>query len=211
MIKRILLAAVLVIGGVWIFWNYSFEFTGRIPPNKCLQVVAGETKIISQDQAKLLLAEAFEAGEFLPQESLVCSYFPASGAGDLKLNKVGLTKDAQKMLDAAEAFFGYIPKGGYDAGGVSTGHIPGSAHYEGRAVDFFFRPHDEKPNRITGWQLAMWATVNAAEYNIKTVIFDDKIWTRLNSSAGWRDYVHPSGDRKNPILRHLDHVHIDVN
>ena len=211
MIKRILLAAIFVICGVWIFWNYSFEFTGRIPPNKCLQVVADERKIISQDQAKLLLAETFEADEFLPQESLVCSYFPATGDGDLKLNKVGLTKDAQKMLDAAEDFFGYIPKGGYDAGGVSTGHIPGSAHYEGRAVDFFFRPHDEKPNRITGWQLAMWATVNAAEYNIKTVIFDDKIWTRMNSSAGWRDYVHPSGDRKNPILRHLDHVHIDVN
>jgi hypothetical protein len=211
MIKRILLTAIFGIFGVWIFWNYSFEFTGRIPPNKCSQVVADETKIISQTQAKRLLTEAFEAGDFLPKESLVCSYFPVTGDGDLKPNKVGLTKDAQRMLDAAEDFFGYIPKGGYVAGGVSTGHIPGSAHYEGRAVDFFFRPHDEKPNRITGWQLAMWATVNAAEYNIKTIIFDDKIWTRLNSSAGWRDYVHPSGDRKNPILRHLDHVHIDVN
>jgi hypothetical protein len=211
MFKRAVLFIFIAVGGLWIYWNYSFEFTGRIPPNRCLQTIESEQKLLSIPQAQELLAQYQSEEEFLPKESLVCSYFPTAEAGDLKLNKVGLTKNAQKMLNAAEEFFGYIPKGGYDAGGVSTGHIKGSAHYEGRAVDFFFRPHDEKPNRLKGWQLAIWATVNAEEYKIKTVIFDDKIWTRMNSSAGWRNYVHPSGDRKNPILRHLDHVHIDVS
>ena len=46
---------------------------------------------------------------------------------------------------------------------------------------------------------------------IRTVIFDDRIWTAgASSDDGWRDYDPPdrSGDRA--ILEHRDHVHVDV-
>jgi hypothetical protein len=42
------------------------------------------------------------------------------------------------------------------------------------------------------------------------VIFDDRIWTLWASAEGWRGYTHPSGNTRNPILRHLDHVHVAV-
>ncbi|WP_408898770.1 hypothetical protein ACJ5H2_06595 [Nocardioides sp. R1-1] len=43
---------------------------------------------------------------------------------------------------------------------------------------------------------------------MRTVIFDDRIWTA--GREGWRDYDPPdrAGDRR--ILEHRDHVHVDV-
>ena len=43
-----------------------------------------------------------------------------------------------------------------------------------------------------------------------SVIYADRIWTSWAAYLGWRDYVHPSGDTRNPVLRHLDHVHVAV-
>jgi hypothetical protein len=45
---------------------------------------------------------------------------------------------------------------------------------------------------------------------VLSVIYADRIWTSWAAYAGWRDYVHPSGDTRNPVLRHLDHVHVAV-
>ena len=45
---------------------------------------------------------------------------------------------------------------------------------------------------------------------IKDWIFADQIWTSWAAYAGWRDYVHPSRNRTNAVLRHLDHVHVAV-
>lgn len=195
----------------WIFWQYGFEATNRIRFGLCQSESATGVEIISREVALERFANSIKTNKPLKKQSLSCSYWPITNQGGLALNDVGLTKQAQTVVDEAEKVFGYIPKGGYEPGGVSTGHIKGSAHYEGRAIDFFYRPHEKPQNRRAGWQLAIWATLYAEELNIETVIFDDHIWTRLNSTAGWRPYVHPSGDRENPILRHLDHVHIDVN
>jgi hypothetical protein len=87
--------------------------------------------------------------------------------------------------------------------------MPGSAHYEGRAIDAFFRPVSAANSRH-GWLLAQWLVAHAGELDVQNVIFDDRIWTASASSSGWRPYVPPQGITRNPVLRHLDHVHVDV-
>jgi hypothetical protein len=121
----------------------------------------------------------------------------------------GLTPRAETLRAAMERAFGDLPLGGFAPGGVRSGHIPGSAHYEGRAVDVFFRPVSRE-NQRKGWVLAQWLVAHAEDFDIATVIFADRIWTQRRSGEGWRHYQHPSGNRSNPILRHLDHVHVDV-
>ena len=121
----------------------------------------------------------------------------------------GLTANAKVMLDDVREAFGPLPAGGFAAGGVSSGHSPGSAHYEGRAVDFFFRPVDEL-NRRRGWALAHYLVANADRLTVRTVIFDDRIWSASRADEGWRDYEAPGSAGDPAVLRHLDHVHVDV-
>ena len=102
------------------------------------------------------------------------------------------------------------PLGGFEPGGVSTGHMEGSAHYEGRAVDVFVRPVN-RVNKTRGWAIAQYLVSQADRLAIRTVIFDDRIWTSgLRSGSGWRDYDPPSRSGDRAILEHRDHVHVDV-
>jgi hypothetical protein len=122
----------------------------------------------------------------------------------------GLTPRADAVRKDLARTFGKLSTGGYAAGGVSTGHMEGSAHYDGRAVDVFVRPISAA-HTTKGWAMAQYLVARADLLKIKTVIFSDKIWTAGGKSdSGWRDYTPPerSGDPK--ILRHLDHVHVDV-
>jgi hypothetical protein len=107
------------------------------------------------------------------------------------------------------AVYGKQILGGFAPDGVDSGHIEGSAHYEGRALDVFFRPVTAENQRL-GWQQAMWAVAHAERLDLATVIFDRRIWTARRSLQGWRDYRHPSGATDNPVLLHEDHVHVDV-
>jgi hypothetical protein len=99
--------------------------------------------------------------------------------------------------------------GGFQPGGVTEGHMEGSAHYEGRAVDIFVRPVNAD-NLRRGWAIAQYLVAQADRLAIRTVIFDDRIWTAGRSGQGWRDYdpLSSSGDRQ--VLEHRDHVHVDV-
>jgi hypothetical protein len=89
--------------------------------------------------------------------------------------------------------------------------MEGSAHYEGRAIDVFFRPINAE-NRQRGWALATYLVANADRLDIKTLIFDDRIWhAGSRSDDGWTDYRVPSSSRGDrAILEHRDHVHVDV-
>ena len=121
----------------------------------------------------------------------------------------GLTPRAERVRAALEASFGGQSLGGFAPGGVSTGHIDGSAHYDGRALDVFFRPVTTE-GTADGWAVAHWAVAHATELDVTVVIYDRQIWSGQRSSQGWRDYEHPSGDTDNPILAHEDHVHVEV-
>ena len=95
-------------------------------------------------------------------------------------------------------------------GGVSTGHMEGSAHYDGRAVDVFVRPISAE-NKIRGWAIAQYLVAQADRLDIQTVIFDARIWTAGERSGdGWRDYDPPDEPGDRAILEHRDHVHVDV-
>jgi hypothetical protein len=122
---------------------------------------------------------------------------------------LGLTPRADAVRLAMRAVLGKQVLGGFEAGGVSAGHVEGSAHYEGRAVDVFFRPVSAE-NTAAGWQTAMWLVAHAEQLHLATVIFDREIWSSERSTQGWRTYRYPGGDTDNPVLLHEDHVHVDV-
>lgn len=144
-------------------------------------------------------------------EALTC-VLPLTGTTDLAEETVGpggLTPRADALRREMRRVFGRQPLGGFSPGGVSSGHIDGSAHYDGRAVDVFFRPVTEANQRL-GRQQALWSVAHAQRLGIATVIFDRRVWTTARSVQGWRDYRHPSGESDNPVLMHEDHVHVDV-
>lgn len=140
-------------------------------------------------------------------EAFTCDLDGGAPSADAQLTPVGLTPRANAARKDLLAKFGGLAMGGYAPGGVSSGHMAGSAHYEGRAVDVFFRPISPT-NKNRGWAVAQYLVANAARLDIRTVIFDDRIWTA--GREGWRDFTpaETSGDIK--ILEHRDHVHLDV-
>lgn len=134
----------------------------------------------------------------------------ADEAGD-RLDDSGLVERASVVRADVESVFGTLSLGGFQPGGVSSGHMEGSAHYEGRAIDIFVRPINAE-NKKRGWAIASYLVAQAERLSINTLIFDDRIWRAgSRSDDGWTDYDVPSssgGDRR--ILEHRDHVHVDV-
>ena len=125
----------------------------------------------------------------------------------------GLTPRAERVRASLEAAFGPLSLGGFDPGGVTTGHMPGSTHYEGRAVDVFVRPVTEDSRR-RGWAVASYLVAHAERLALGNVIFDGRIWSSGGESEeGWRPYTPPrsgSTEAEQAILEHRDHVHVDV-
>jgi hypothetical protein len=130
--------------------------------------------------------------------------------GSSDLGDSGLTARADTVRRDLVAVFPGQDLGGFAPGGVSTGHMEGSAHYEGRAIDVFVRPVSAV-NRTRGWAIAQYLVSQADRLSIRTVIFDDRIWTSgRRSGDGWRDYDPPERSGDPAILEHRDHVHVDV-
>jgi hypothetical protein len=122
----------------------------------------------------------------------------------------GLTPRADAVRRSVLRAFGDLPLGGYAPGGVSTGHMKGSAHYDGRAVDVFVRPVSTE-NRRRGWAVAAYLVAHASRLHVEHVIFDKRIWTAgSRSESGWRDYDPGSAAGDRVVLEHRDHVHVDV-
>jgi hypothetical protein len=154
-----------------------------------------------------VLASALTGQSF---HAFSCSVDDDADAASRKLTEVGLTRRAAAVRREVEAVFGDQSLGGFAAGGVRDGHMKGSAHYDGRAIDIFVRPVSVE-NKQRGWAIAQYLVAQADRLDVQTVIFDDRIWRAGSRSGdGWRDYDPPrsSGDRA--ILEHRDHVHVDV-
>jgi hypothetical protein len=128
-----------------------------------------------------------------------------------RLDDAGLVRRAATVREELDSVFGPLSLGGFQPGGVSSGHMEGSAHYEGRAVDIFVRPINPD-NQKRGWAIAHYLVAQADRLSINTVIFDDRIWRAgRRSDDGWTDYDVPSSSRGDrAILEHRDHVHVDV-
>jgi len=131
-----------------------------------------------------------------------------------KLNGAGLTSTAATVRRDVQAAFGDLPLGGFAPGGVRSGHMKGSAHYDGRAIDVFVRPVSAS-NKREGWAVAAYLVAQADRLGIDHVIFDGRIWTAGRASeAGWRPYDPGDTSGKSAetiaILEHRDHVHVDV-
>lgn len=140
---------------------------------------------------------------------VTCEYSPDPPPASAALGPLGLTDRAERVRDSVREAFGPLPDGGFAPGGVGTGHGATSAHYRGDAVDFFFRPHTDPSQRAAGWRVANYLVANAQRLGIAVLIFDDLIWSAGRSPEGWRPYVRRDG-AKDPVNRHLDHVHMDV-
>ena len=133
----------------------------------------------------------------------------AASVSTQKAGATGLTPRADRVRGELQMAFGALPLGGFAPGGVTTGHMKGSAHYEGRAVDVFVRPISPD-HRRRGWAIASYLMAHAARLDIATVIFDRKIWTVDRSSSGWRRYTPANTPGDRAVLEHRDHVHVDV-
>ncbi|MFK5689777.1 hypothetical protein ACI3EY_08920 [Ornithinimicrobium sp. LYQ92] len=129
-------------------------------------------------------------------------------AGRQQITDTGLTPRAQAVREALEAEFGELSLGGFAPGGVDSGHGAESTHYEGRAVDVFYRPVTEA-SLDQGWVLAQWLVAHGEGLTVQYVIFDDHWWGVRQSARGWQPYEAPGGS-SDPVLRHRDHVHVDV-
>jgi hypothetical protein len=134
--------------------------------------------------------------------------------GAEKMTASGLTPRAEAVRSDMTKAFGDLSLGGFQPGGVDSGHMNGSAHYEGRAIDVFFRPISADDTR-RGWVLAHYLVANAERLDIQHVIFDGRIWTAGGLSGdGWRTYSPDLTGNESPatkaILMHREHVHVDV-
>jgi hypothetical protein len=142
--------------------------------------------------------------------AFTCVVDDDAGEAPDRLVETGLTRRADVVRRDLGAAFGELSLGGFAPGGVRSGHQPGSAHYDGRALDIFVRPVSPE-NRQRGWAIAQYLLAQADRLGIQTVIFDDRIWTAGSTSdEGWRDYDPPARSGDPAILEHRDHVHVDV-
>jgi hypothetical protein len=146
------------------------------------------------------------------RHALSCTHGGARDEERDRLDGAGLTRRAARVRRDLDDAFGQQRVGGFAPGGVTDGHMPGSSHYEGRAVDVFVRPISPR-NKTRGWAVAQYLVAHAERLAVNTVIFDGRIWTARRAGQGWRDYEPDTSGRSREvarILEHRDHVHVDV-
>lgn len=189
------------------------ELGGRTPGNPEGVAVRLATAVALADVEVAVAREVADGLAGRPRAPrLICSY-PRGDVAPQQPGPSGLVPRARRLRAAWTEVFGPLIAAGFARGGVSSGHVDGSAHYEGRAIDIFFRPFGDAAQARRGWAFAQWLVAHAPDHQVLSVIWDDHIWTSWASYAGWRDYVHPGAspeNRGNAVLRHRDHVHVAV-
>ena len=115
----------------------------------------------------------------------------------------GLTPDAVAVARCAVEQFDMTSIGGLATGG----HVNGSDHYTGRAVDLMVNNWQSSAGAEFGDRVAAYYVENARKFAVTYVIWRGRIWSA--SRPGWRPYSHPDG-RTDPTALHMDHLHISV-
>ena len=109
------------------------------------------------------------------------------------LDDAGLTERAAAVRADLARTFGELALGGFAPGGVSEGHMPGSAHYEGRAIDVFVRPISEG-NKRRGWaDCQLSGRPGRPARHQHGDLRRPRVAGGLLSEDGWQDYRVPSG------------------
>ncbi len=177
----------------------------RWPPTSAALV-----KVLDSSQADARVVASALTGR--SRHAFTCTHGGSADEESDRLDGSGLTARAAAVRRDLDRAFGRQQVGGFAPGGVTFGHKPGSAHYEGRAVDVFVRPISPR-NKTRGWAMAQYLVAHAERLEIDTVIFDGRIWTSRRAGQGWRDYEPDTSNRSRAvaaILEHRDHVHVDV-
>jgi len=180
---------------------------GRSGARATTNTVARELSTSAEDAKAVAAAFTGRA-----RAAVTCRHGGAASTENDRLDAHGLTPRAEMVRQDLRTRFAGLPLGGFAPGGVRSGHMVGSAHYEGRAIDAFVRPVNAR-NKQQGWALAHYLVAHAERLRIDTVIFDARIWTARRADEGWRAYhVDVSGKSVATarVLEHRDHVHVDV-
>ncbi|MFG1858914.1 CHAP domain-containing protein [Actinomadura geliboluensis] len=127
------------------------------------------------------------------------------GAGDVKPLELGAVKP--HVQEAAELLYAKFKEGPGSGLRGAGGYRPGdkidpAGHPAGLAVDFMVELTPE--GKKTGDALAKYAIDNAAELNVKYVIWQQRIWNIERGDTAWRAME----DRGSPTQNHMDHPHV---
>lgn len=87
-----------------------------------------------------------------------------------------------------------------------TRYEPGSDHHTGRAVDVMLSKWSTT-DKAVGDAIAAHFQANASSYDVKYIIWRQRIWSVERSAEGWRAMA----DRGSNTANHYDHVHVSVN
>jgi hypothetical protein len=137
---------------------------------------------------------------------------PAGGDGCL-------TPTARRLFDRTVAQFGAPGPGAPIRSATCWGDRaanPASDHGSGRACDFFpTRPATfaEGAERDAGWAVANWLRDNAADLDVRYVIWQGRIWVRGGTDDGGWGRPYDGGGVYDPADAtggHHDHVHVSV-
>lgn len=96
--------------------------------------------------------------------------------------------------------------GGYCPGGCTGGHIAGSDHYDGHALDIT-TSNETRGDRISRY------LITHQPLGVHYIIWRNRIWNAERTGAGWRRYCPsncPYGDTSDSTALHMDHVHVSV-
>ena len=150
--------------------SLAVERSEPLSPAAARQLYRQLPDVANPSADSLAVARAL-LGQRGPALTCVLAVTAGNGLATEQAGRLGLTPRAETLRTALREVFGRQSLGGFAPGGVTTGHIEGSAHYEGRAIDVFFRPITPETTRA-GWQTAMWAVAHAERLHLATVIFD---------------------------------------
>ncbi len=117
-------------------------------------------------------------------------------------NEHGLDDDALAAGQMVAGIWGVTNIGGY----ATSGHVAGSDHYTGNALDIMLTPISDESIAL-GWEIADWLVENAEELNISYIIWNGQKWNAEYPERGWAPYSHPTGGTSSAYA-HNDHIHV---